>query len=352
MKKIIPLAVVLLSSALVLTGCNKAQSTNNSTTTAEVAIPVEISRAKTGAISSSYRTTTTLAARAEAEVMAKTSGIVEKILVEEGDQVSAGQLLAVLENERQRHQLARERAELGRLSSELTRMTEMHQRKLVSTDVYDKLKWQVAAMEAAVALVELNLRETEIRAPISGVVARRYAKTGQLVGQLTPQSLFHLVSETQLEAVVHLPEQQMLQAKAGQKALLSFAGVPEVAAEVSRVAPVVDAASGTVRTTLLIDNTERQLKAGMFSQVEIKFDTRESALLVPKRALLTLDNLPGVLVLDSENRIVRRQVTLGYTADNVVEILEGVTLDEQVVVAGHAALKEQSLVNVVSERAF
>jgi membrane fusion protein (multidrug efflux system) len=68
--------------------------------------------------------------------------------------------------------------------------------------------------------------------------------------------------------------------------------------------------------------------------------------------LLTLDNLPGVLVLDAENRIVRRQVTLGYTADNVVEILTGVDAGEQVVVAGHAALKEQSLVKVVSEREF
>lgn len=352
MNKMMPLAVVIFSSTLLLSGCNQAQSVSNSTPAAEVALPVEVARAKTGTISSSYRTTTTLAARAEAEVMAKTSGIVEKILVEEGEHVTVGQLLAVLENERQRHQLAREKAELGRLSSELTRMSEMHQRKLVSTDVYDKLKWQVEAMQAAVALVELNLRETEIRAPISGVVARRYVKTGQLVNQLTPQSLFHLVSEAELEAVVHLPEQQMLQAQAGQAATLSFAGVPDVTAAVSRVAPVVDAASGTVRTTLLIDNSQRQLKPGMFSQVEIKFDTRDQALLVPKRALLTVDNLPSVLVLDSENRVEQRQVTLGYTADNVVEILQGVSLDEQVVIAGHAALKAQSLVNVVAERAF
>lgn len=352
MKTIMPLAAAVLFSSLFLSGCNQAQSSVNATAAAEVAVPVEISRAKNGAISSSYRTNTTLAARAEAEVMAKSSGIVQQILVEEGEQVKAGQLLAVLENERQRHQLAKERAELGRLNSELTRMTEMHQRKLVSTDVYEKLKWQVEAMQAAVELAELNLRETEIRAPISGVVARRYVKAGQLVNQLTPHSLFHLVTETELEAVVHLPEQQVLQAKAGQEAVLSFAGVPDVKAAVSRVAPVVDASSGTVRTTLLIDNSSRQLKAGMFSQVEIKFDTRDSALLVPKRALLTLDNLPGVLVLDADSRIVRRQVTLGYTADNVVEILTGVEAGEQVVVAGHAALKEQSLVKVVSEREF
>lgn len=352
MKTIMPLTAVVLLGSLFITGCNQAQSSTTTEIAEEVAIPVETAKAKLGGISSSYRTTTTLAARTEAEVMAKSSGIVQRILVEEGDQVSAGQLLAVLENERQQHLLAKERAELGRLSSELTRMHEMHQRKLVSTDVYDKLKWQVESMQASVELAELNLRETEIRAPISGVVARRYVKTGQLVNQLTPNSLFHLVSETELEAVVHLPEQQVLQAKTGQEAVLSFAGVPDVQAKISRVAPIVDAGSGTVRTTLLIDNSQRQLKAGMFSQVEIKFDTRLQALVIPKRALLTVDNLPGVMVLDADNKVLRRQVTLGYTTDNIVEIIEGLQVDDQVVVAGHAALKEQSLVKVVTERQF
>ena len=157
MKTIMPLAAAVLFSSMFLSGCNQAQSSVNATAAAEVAVPVEISRAKNGAISSSYRTNTTLAARAEAEVMAKSSGIVQQILVEEGEQVKAGQLLAVLENERQRHQLAKERAELGRLNSELTRMTEMHQRKLVSTDVYDKLKWQVESLDASVQMQELAL---------------------------------------------------------------------------------------------------------------------------------------------------------------------------------------------------
>ncbi|MCC5450231.1 efflux RND transporter periplasmic adaptor subunit [Rheinheimera sp. UJ51] len=349
--KLALVAVVLLGS-VVLTGCNKAQSSPNSTAAAEVAIPVETSRSRLGAISSSYRTTTTLTARAEADMMAKSTGIVQQVLVEEGDQVKAGQLLAVLENERQQHLLAKERAELGRLESELSRMHEMHQRKLVSTEVYEKLKWQVSAMQAGVALAELNLRETEIRAPFNAVVARRFVKTGQLINQLAPNSLFYLVSESELEAVVHLPEQQMLQAKSGQAAILSFAGVPSVTASISRVAPVVDASSGTVRTTLIIDNQARQLKAGMFSQVEIQFDTREQALLIPKRALITLDNLAGVMVLDADNRVQRRQVSLGYTADHMVEVLDGLNVGDQVVVAGHAALKEQSLVKVVSEREF
>ncbi|MCH8538563.1 MAG: efflux RND transporter periplasmic adaptor subunit [Alkalimonas sp.] len=341
-----------LSSALVLSGCNQAQSSPSTTSSESIAIPVEVALTRHGEISSSYRTTTTLTARAETEVISRTNGIVQRILVEEGDQVAAGQLLAVLDNERQQYMLAKEQAELSRLSGEWQRMQEMYQRQLVSTEVYEKVRWQMDAMKAAVDLAELAVRETEIRAPIAGVVSRRYAKIGQLINQYAPQSLFHLVSNAELEAVVHLPEQQIAQAKAGQAAVLSLAGLAPVKAELSRVAPVVDASSGTVRATLLLDNSNGELRPGMFAQVELHFDVKPDALLVPKRALMMADNSASVFVVDAEGQVSRQQVHLGYQSETTVEVLSGLDEGAQVVVAGHAALKEQSLVQVVNVRQF
>lgn len=345
-------AAAILASVL-LTGCNQASSSTAATTAeAVVAVPVEASVSRNGEISSSYRTTATLEARAEAEVISKAVGIVQRILVEEGDEVSAGQLLAVLDNERQQYSLNKEKAELNRLSSELKRMAEMHQRKLISADVFEKLQWQHDALQATVNLAELALKETEIRAPISGVVARRYVKTGQLVNQHVAQSLFHIVSNQQLEAVVHLPEQQLAQARVGQTALLQFAGITPVSAELVRISPVVDAASGTVRAVLKVANEQQQLKPGMFAQVQLQFDVKTDALLVPKRALMNTDNSQTVFVIDSENKVSRKQVHLGYQADNTVEILSGLALGDQVVIAGQSALKDDALVNVVTVREF
>ncbi|WP_333609327.1 efflux RND transporter periplasmic adaptor subunit [Arsukibacterium sp.] len=346
------LVAVLLSSSLIVTGCNKASSSVNAAQTETLAIPVEAAMARLGEISSSYHTNTTLAARAETDVISKTSGIVQQVLAEEGDYVKAGQLLAVLDNERQRLMLAREQAELSRLDSELKRMSEMHQRQLVSTDVYDKLRWQFDAVKAAVDLAELSVRETEIRAPIDGVVARRYVKTGQLISQMAPQSLFHLVANAELEAVVHIPEQQLAQAKAGQAASLIFAGMLPVQAQISRISPVVDAQSGTVRTTLIINNTQGQLRPGMFAQVELKFDVKTDAVLLPKRAIMLTDNQPSVFVVDAQGKVERKTVHTGYSSETSVEILSGIQAGEQVVIAGQGALKEQSLVNVVSTREF
>jgi membrane fusion protein (multidrug efflux system) len=351
MKKL-SLVAMLLSSAVLLSGCNQANSSNNSDTAEIVAIPVEAALARRGEISSSYHTNATLAARAETDVISKTSGIVQQVLVEEGDYVVAGQLLAQLDNERQRYMLAKEQAELSRLDSELKRMAEMYQRKLISTDVYEKLRWQYDATNASVALAELNVRETEIRAPITGVVSRRYVKTGQLISQMAPQSLYHLVANAELEAVVHIPEQQLAQAKAGQAAILNFAGMLPVNANVSRISPVVDAQSGTVRTTLIIDNSTGDLRPGMFAQVELKFDVKSAALLVPKRAVITTDNQHSVFVVDTESKVSRKSVNLGYSSDTAVEILAGITEGEQVVIAGQGALKEQSLVTIVTTRQF
>lgn len=345
-------AAAMLASIL-LTGCNQANSTTSATTAeAIVAIPVEAALTRQGQISSSYRTTATLEARAEAEVISKTTGIVQKILVEEGDKVVAGQLLAALDNERQQYSLNKEKAELSRLNSELKRMDEMYQRQLISADVFEKLRWQHDALQASVNLAELALNETEIRAPIAGVVSRRYAKLGQLVNQHATQSLFHIVSNQQLEAVVHLPEQQLAQARVGQNALLQFAGMPAINAELVRISPVVDAASGTVRAVLKVDNAEQSLKPGMFAQVQLQFDVKTDALLLPKRALMNTDNNQTVFVIDSENKVARKQIHLGYQADNTVEILSGLALGEQVVIAGQSALKDEALVNVVTVREF
>jgi membrane fusion protein, multidrug efflux system len=345
-------AAAMLASVL-LTGCNDANSSTAATKVEEVvAIPVEAALTRHGEISSSYRTTATLEARAEAEVISKATGIVQKILVEEGNKVEAGQLLAVLDNERQQYSLNKEKAELNRLSNELKRMEEMYQRKLVSADVFEKLQWQYDALQATANLAELALKETEIRAPISGVVARRYAKVGQLINQHATQSLFHIVSNQQLEAVVHLPEQQLGQARIGQNALLQFAGMNAVTAELVRISPVVDAASGTVRAVLKVSNEQQQLKPGMFAQVQLQFDVKADALLLPKRALMNTDNNQTVFVISSDNKVSRKQVVLGYQADNNVEVLSGLTLGEQVVIAGQSALKDDAVVNVVTVREF
>lgn len=338
----------LFGATLLLSGCESASgSPDTEKKDVAVSIPVETAAVSRGAISSTYRTTSTLEAKADAEVNSKATGLVQSVLVEEGDHVDAGQVLATLDTERQRMQLAKGKAELGQLRSEMQRIEKMYERKLVSADVYDKLKWQLESMTAAVDMQELSLRETEIRAPISGVIARRYVKVGQLITEYSSKALFHVVSQQRLEAVINLPEHQLQRAKVGQTAYLNFAGMPQQQAQIVRISPVVDATSGTARVTIGIDNKDLSLKAGMFAQVELQYDSKAAALLVPKRAVLAMDNSSSVFVV-KDGKVSRKVVKTGYESDAAIEVLEGLAEGDQVVTAGQASLKEQSLVNVVN----
>lgn len=342
------ISTALLTSLLFLTGCGAANSSpDTEKTDVVVAIPVEATKVNRGEISSTYRTTSTLESKADAEVNSKATGIVQSVLVEEGDLVQAGQVLATLDTERQEIQLAKGKADLGQLKSEMERVEKMYARKLVSADVYDKLKWQVESLSASVAMQELALRDTKIIAPISGVIARRYVKVGQLITEFSSKSLFTVVSQQRLEAVINLPEHQLSRAKVGQTALLNFAGMPQRAAKIVRISPVVDATSGTARVTIGIDNDDLVLKAGMFTQVELQYDNKANALLVPKRAVMAMDDSASVFVVGADNTVERKVVKIGYESDEYMEIIEGLNEGDQVVTAGQAGLKDKTTVNVV-----
>ncbi|MDT7524673.1 efflux RND transporter periplasmic adaptor subunit [Pseudidiomarina sp. GXY010] len=134
-----------------------------------------------GEITSSFKSTATLEARDEADVTSKATGIIETILVEEGDYVEAGQLLAHMRDDEYRIQVAQARAELNSIKQELKRVKDMAERDMISADAYDKLRFQAEILQAKYDMAALNLAETEIRAPISGYIAFRYVKPGNLV---------------------------------------------------------------------------------------------------------------------------------------------------------------------------
>ena len=202
------LAALILTSSLLLNGCGQAGASNQSAAPEPevVRIPVATEQVQRGSITSSFRTTATLEAREETDVISKANGIVEQIHVEEGDYVEAGQLLANLRDDEYRIQLAQAEAELNSIQQELRRVKDMAERDMISADAYDKLRFQADLLKARYDMAKLNLTETEIRAPIAGFIATRYAKTGNMISQYQAQKLFHIVALDELQGNVHLPE--------------------------------------------------------------------------------------------------------------------------------------------------
>lgn len=315
----------------------------------EAKVPVEVARARTGLIEAAYRGTATLEAEAEATVTAKTAGVIQSILVEEGDPVRAGQVLARLDTERLRYELARAAASREQAEQNFQRNESVYQRNIVSREAYDKTKYELETARAAYDVAQLNLREAEIKAPIDGVVSQRYIKTGNQI--TVGAQAFRITRLDRLQANIYVPERDIHKLAPQQRATVTVDAWPDkrFGAQLLRINPVVDAGSGTVKVTLAMDAGQRELKPGMFSRVEILYDRREQALLVPRDAVLSEDAAQSVFVI-SKDRALRRAVRTGYSDGEHVEITDGLKAGDQVVVTGQANLKDDARIEVVNLR--
>lgn len=346
------LSTVLLSTAL-LSACGEADA--NAAEQVEeqeeqvVAIPVEAQSVHQGDISSHYATTAVLEAKEEAFVVARASGIIDGIYVEEGDYVEKGQVLATLDAQRYELNLQRARAELVGLEQELAKIKQVHQQNVVSDDVIDKLTAQYTAAKASLAIAELDLEEATITAPISGYIAERNAKVGNLTESFQRERMFHIVQQKELLGIVHLPERELTNIRTDQVASLSIAAIgnQSVNAYVERISPVIDSATGTFKVTLRVPNPDNILLAGMFAEVALEYATHQNATLLPRRALLSIDNTDSVFVI-TDGVAQKVSVTTGFQDAQHVEILSGLSGSEMVVTAGHHNLKDQSPVEIIA----
>ncbi len=345
----------IVSLALMLASCAKdgvaagksADAKDGDNPAAQVATPVEVARPVRGEMRAMYNGTATLDAEADAQVVAKVGGEVRRLLVEEGDRVESGQLLAILDDRQLRLQAAQARAALAKTERDFNRQVELHQKGLVAAGAFEGLKYDLENQRAANDLARLNLSYSEIRAPFAGIVAERHVKLGQ---ELQPgTAVFRVTDPTPLKAEVFVPERELARLQRGQGASVQVdaLGGQLFPAVVRLVAPTVDAATATFKVTLEVDDPKGLLKPGMFARVGIVFELRSNALIVPRIALLDTDGSQNVFVV-AGGKAVQRAVKTGLSNAGNVEITEGLSGAEQVVVVGQSGLKDGNPVRIVT----
>lgn len=342
-----PLVLVL---GLLLAGCQKpgdAGGDHADDDSDSPPVPVEVTKPTRGDIYATYSGTAPIEAFAEALVVAKVAGEVRAIDVEEGDTVSAGQVLARLDGDRLRLELNETGARLEKLRRDYERNVDLSTKGLVSAGEFEKIRFDMEALQAAYNLARLELDYTLIRAPIDGVVSERYIKVGNTLA--VSDSVFRITGLDPLVAYLHAPEREFRRIRPGQPAGLQIDALdgPPVVASVARVSPVIDPVSGTFKITIEVDNPGRRIKPGMFARIGVIYDNHVSALQVPRSALV--EDLGETSVFVVENDVaVRRNVEVGYASQGRVELLNGIDDDDDVIVVGQVGLKPDAAVTVIN----
>lgn len=369
---------LIFSVFLLLSGCGKGapdKAKGAADTTALV--PVEAATAAARPIDASYSGTATLEADREADVVAKTGGVLLKLLVEEGDTVRQGQVLARLDDASPRLSLAKAEATLRKLEADYRRADEMFSKKLLSLEEHDKIKFDLDNQRAVHDLARLELSYTQVVAPIDGVIGKRLVKEGNLI-QIN-QPLFHIVDFDPLLGILNVPERELNTLKPGQAVGMVVDALPgrRFPGVIDRVSPVVEAASGTFRVTCRFQADAHTLKPGMFGRIEVIYDRKQDALAIPRSALIEEDGETAVYLIvtapppaveanpkDGKNadaakpaavpappvpslQAQRRVVRIGFADSEYVEVREGLQSGDRVITVGRNAVRDGTLVQVL-----
>lgn len=201
--------------------------------------------------------------------------IIREIAVEEGDVVREGQVLAQLENAKEELDLQQYTKLVERREFEAKGMRELLKDKMVSQDVALEKNTELEMAKIQQKLAAVRLQEKTVKAPLSGIVVKKYKEAGEAVDRV--EKLFDVINIDKVYLQFYLEPKLMDSVKVGRKVPVKFdaakADAPKHLAVISFVEPRIDAASGLFRVKLLLENQDHEIKAGMrctadFSKIE------------------------------------------------------------------------------------
>jgi membrane fusion protein (multidrug efflux system) len=178
-------------------------------------------------------------------------------------------------------------------------------------------------------------------------VSQRYVKVGNTIEIGAPT--FQITSLEPLVSYLHVPEREYRRIEPGQTASIAVDALQgtRFTGTVARISPIVDPLTGTFKITVEVSDSSRRLKPGMFGRITVVYDRHENVLQIPRNAIIQEAGEPAVYVVDGETA-QRRVVRTGYIEGGRIEIVEGLTDDEQFVLVGQTGLRDGSKVSVIN----
>lgn len=318
----------------------------------EKAVPVLVGTVQRGPITASISAASTIEAERQVTVNAESTGRIIKLNVEEGDKVKEGQLLARIKYEAQSSGLDRAETSFERAEKDYENVKALYERRVASKDELDAARVAYENARIDVRDRERDVRNTRVVAPFAGTVTERFVSQGSFIANGQP--ILSVTDFDTLVARVYVPEKELDRIKVGQPArVVGKAAKGRLGTgTIRRIAPVVDPTTGTVKLTVGLPpelaGGETGFLPGMYAEVTLTTERREDALLVPKQAVVHDDEDIFVFVVEGD-RARRTRVKPGSSDAVKTEILEGLDVGMEIVIAGQSELKEGSLIGRVDE---
>ncbi|MFH1406452.1 MAG: efflux RND transporter periplasmic adaptor subunit [Candidatus Omnitrophota bacterium] len=313
----------------------------------------------TGEIASRISLTGTIVPWQDTYIAPKIQGRVEKILVEEGQKVKKDQPLILVEKidyelsvQKSQAALMSANANLENAVANFSRMKKLLERDTISKQEYDRFEAayksaqaQAKDAQASLSISEDKLANTSINAPFEGFIAEKLTEVGEQVSSAEPVIRIANINKVKVEADV--PQNFLGQIKEGKSVKVKVDTYPgEVfSGKIFSIRPIADLATRTFNVKIELDNPKYLLRGGMFANVDIMLERRQKALILPRDAVLFKEGKAYVFVVE-DLAARRRDLELGISEENNVEILSGISKEDIIVVSGQGGLDEGMRVRI------
>ncbi|WP_084127875.1 efflux RND transporter periplasmic adaptor subunit [Cellvibrio mixtus] len=332
-------------------------------TTATLERTVLTTKAKPGALQQNLRLPTSLRGNTEAVIYARTNGYVSNWHKGIGDYVKRGELLATLDTPEQEQELAQARAQREQIAAQLefaektlARWDSLAQREsAISPQDLDEKRSLVRQTRADLNAADANVKRLgnvenfrHIRAPFDGIVTRRSIEVGDYVAQGSKE-LFAITQTDPLRASIWVPQSYAdgLRLNAEVELTLREQQGP-LEARIERIAGGIDPGTRSRQVDLLLPNPNATLLPGAYAEVNIPVTSSVETLVVPAATLIIRDQYQRIAVVEPDNKISFRNVKLGRDLGRDVEVLEGISTGDTLVVSPPDQLVEDELVKTLA----
>ena len=339
---------IVFCVALVLAGCNKKPEPNDANAAEKTVrvIPVSVDTVVTGEFARTVRATGTIIPSHEALISAGVNGQIEKLHVQVGDWLAAGDLILEIDPEFHQAQAEQAQAAYDKAKSDLDRNEKLYSTKDISDAVIEAARVQEKSALVALKSAQKQLGDARVRSPFRGWVASLPVELGSTVSNGVPMVTVVDIYEVKLQ--IGVSDKDVIHLKPGQKARISLDVYPEreFSGKVTAVGPQAKAESRLFPVEIAIQNTQDlALRGGMVATAEVEYERLKNAVLLPQDAIT--ERSGETLVFTVENQVTHsRTPQLGGKEGEYYLVLGGLKVGELVVVAGQQSLSEGTQVEV------
>ncbi|UCE41647.1 MAG: efflux RND transporter periplasmic adaptor subunit [Candidatus Aminicenantes bacterium] len=294
------------------------------------------------------------------EIFSRLAAYVKQIVKEEGAYVRENDILALLDDteikisfEQAKITLEQARLSLEEAENNYNRNKELITRELISEQefqtqeaIYKQRKLDHQNSQESYKNLELQLNYTKIRALSDGYVTERLIEMGDRVN--ANQQVYTIEDFKPLLIRVYVPTSDAIKLEPGMPADVTTEVLTGAVfkGDVKLINPRIDNQTGTVKTTVEVFDDSLQLKPGMFVEVRIAIGAKEDVIVIPRKAILYKQNKTYVFVMN-RNLVSQREISLGLTEEDEVEVTNGLAEGDVIVVVGVEGLKDGQRVDVI-----